>query len=81
MTGKDAAPKRSLLALHDYGMGGSWWWIRARSEREILETFAWVEVVTDPATTARFDGALGVEVAADQDRGRLGLRVRPGQRR
>ncbi|MFD2469273.1 hypothetical protein [Amycolatopsis silviterrae] len=52
MTG-DAVPKRSFLVLHDYGMGGFWWWISARSEREIRETFAWVEVVTDPDVEAR----------------------------
>ncbi|KOG46745.1 hypothetical protein ADK74_12035 [Streptomyces decoyicus] len=34
-------------------MGGSWWWIQARSAREIIETFAWIEVVTDPETVAR----------------------------
>ncbi|MGW2325286.1 hypothetical protein ACWC5C_05920 [Streptomyces sp. NPDC001700] len=55
MTSDDAARrKRPFLVLHDYGMGGVWWRIRARSEREILETFAWVEVVTDPEIVARF---------------------------
>lgn len=28
------------LVLHDYGMGGLWWWIRARSVREVRESFA-----------------------------------------
>lgn len=37
--------KRRFLILHDYGMGGSWWWVRARSAREVLETFAEVEVI------------------------------------
>lgn len=52
--------KRRFLVLQDYGMGGCWWWVRARSEREILETFAWVEVVGDPETVAsrRQDGDL-----------------------
>ncbi|MFJ3868488.1 hypothetical protein [Streptomyces nigra] len=52
--------KRRFLVLHDYGMGGCWWWVRARSEREILETFAWVEVVGDPEAVAsrRQDGDL-----------------------
>ncbi|ANB04259.1 hypothetical protein SAM40697_0296 [Streptomyces ambofaciens] len=36
-------------------MGGSWWWVRARSAREVLETFAWVEVITDPEVVARFE--------------------------
>ncbi|MGV9229716.1 hypothetical protein [Streptomyces nigra] len=50
--------KRRFLVLHDYGMGGCWWWVRARCEREILETFAWVEVVGDPEAVAarRQDG-------------------------
>ncbi|MFI2073537.1 MULTISPECIES: hypothetical protein [Streptomyces] len=52
VTAPDAAPISRFLVLHDYGMGGLWWWIHARSEREILETFAWVEVVTDPETVA-----------------------------
>jgi hypothetical protein len=29
-------------------MGGLWWWIHARSEWEIAQTFAEVEVITDP---------------------------------
>ncbi|WP_324792498.1 hypothetical protein SJX93_00515 [Streptomyces cyaneofuscatus] len=53
MTDNADAPKRPFLLLHDYGMGGSWWWVRARSKREVLETFAWVEVVTDPDAVAR----------------------------
>ncbi|MFI5835854.1 hypothetical protein ACIA5A_19500 [Micromonospora sp. NPDC051300] len=44
------------LVLHDYGMGGLWWWIRAGSVREVRETFAEVEVVDDPAAVARAEG-------------------------
>ncbi|MFF0742519.1 hypothetical protein ACFYVL_19185 [Streptomyces sp. NPDC004111] len=55
------APRR-FLVLHDYGMGGCWWWILARSEREVLETFAWVEVVDDPRTVARFETDEDTEV-------------------
>ncbi|MFK0195871.1 hypothetical protein [Kitasatospora sp. NPDC090308] len=55
MAGNDVAHKRRFLVLHDYGMGGSWWWVRARSAREVLEGLAWVEVITDPETVARFE--------------------------
>lgn len=48
MTDADAGPKARFLVLHDYGMGGVWWWVRARSAREVRETFAEVEVVTRP---------------------------------
>jgi hypothetical protein len=40
-----AADKTRFLILHDYGMGGSWWWVHARSAREVVETFAEVEVI------------------------------------
>lgn len=45
MTGTDAVEKTRFLVLHDYGMGGVWWWVHARSAREVVETFAEVEVV------------------------------------
>ncbi|GAA3822458.1 hypothetical protein [Streptomyces chiangmaiensis] len=48
MTDAAATTKYRFLVLHDYGMGGVWWWVHARSEREVLETFAEVEVVTRP---------------------------------
>ncbi|MGW0856491.1 hypothetical protein [Streptomyces sp. NPDC002690] len=48
MTSPPPAPKSRFLVLHDYGMGGAWWWVHARSSREILETFAEVEVVGSP---------------------------------
>jgi hypothetical protein len=41
------------LVLHDYGMGGRWWWIRASSAAEITDAFAEVEVVSDPEAIAR----------------------------
>ncbi len=37
------------LVVHDYGMGGVWWWVRAASPEEIVETIAEVEVVADPS--------------------------------
>jgi hypothetical protein len=58
---------KRFLVLHDYGMGGLWWWIHARSEREIMETFAEVEVVDDPEDLERFaDGSLD-EVHIDDE--------------
>jgi hypothetical protein len=80
--------KKRFLVLHDYGMGGLWWWIHARSEPEIMHTFAEVEVVTDPETSTRFpEGELaevdidavimpaGLDGLRDQRRGQ---RDRPG---
>ncbi|MFD3513995.1 hypothetical protein [Streptomyces sp. NPDC058657] len=58
---------RRFLALHDYGMGGTWWWIEARSAREVRETFAWTEVVDDPRTVARFEAEGNVEVVGIDD--------------
>ena len=49
----DATASR-FLVLHDYGMGGVWWWVLAKSERQIRETFAEVEVV-DPNSVAGID--------------------------
>lgn len=42
--------KRRFLVQHDYGMGALLWWIEARSVREILETYAEVEVLDDAAS-------------------------------
>jgi hypothetical protein len=68
-----STPKKRFLVLHDYGMGGLWWWIHARSVRQIVETFAEVEVVEDPEIAARFaDGGLD-EVDIDADSMPLGL--------
>lgn len=60
-----AAPVSRFLVLHDYGMGGLWWWIRARSAREILETFAEVEVVEDADVVERAAGQGHDEVDID----------------
>lgn len=50
----DARPaRRAYLVLHDYGMGGLWWWILASSAEEITASFAEVEVVGDPEAIAR----------------------------
>ncbi|MFJ9080395.1 hypothetical protein ACIRO3_34945 [Streptomyces sp. NPDC102278] len=53
MTDTDAAGKTRFLVLHDYGMGALWWWIHARSPREIVETFAEVEVIDRSDTVDR----------------------------
>lgn len=54
-----------FLVVHDYGMGGVWWWVRARSAREILETFAEVEVVESAAAIERAEGWDLDETAVD----------------
>ncbi|MFF3691511.1 hypothetical protein [Streptomyces sp. NPDC002187] len=41
------------LVLHDYGMGGVWWWVWAHSAQEIVEACAEVEVVTDADSVRR----------------------------
>ncbi|WP_411082045.1 hypothetical protein [Streptomyces sp. cmx-18-6] len=55
MTDSDptASPLSRFLVLHDYGMGGSWWWVHARSVREVRERFSDVEVVDSPETVER----------------------------
>jgi hypothetical protein len=45
----DVAGMSRFLVLHDYGMGGLWWWISAPNEAAILDTFAEVEIVSDNA--------------------------------
>ncbi|MCK8679158.1 hypothetical protein [Streptomyces lichenis] len=47
------AGKTRHLVVHDYGMGGVWWWVWAASAEEIPREVAEVEVVTDPETRAR----------------------------
>ncbi|WP_404952929.1 hypothetical protein [Streptomyces sp. 147326] len=59
------APTSRFLVLHDYGMGGSWWWVHATSARHVLETFADVEVVDDAGTIERAESWGLDEVAAD----------------
>jgi len=49
----DQPTRRAYLVLHDYGMGGLWWWIRASSAEEITAAFAEVEVVGNPAAITR----------------------------
>ncbi|MFJ4427694.1 MULTISPECIES: hypothetical protein [Streptomyces] len=89
MTSTDSADKRRFLVLHDYGMGGTWWWVHARSAQQVLETLAWVEVVTDLETVARFEdeeleevdidaslmppGLEGLRAERDAQRGREGF--------
>ncbi|MGP3990119.1 hypothetical protein [Streptomyces sp. 3N207] len=55
MTTSDTPPTSRFLVHHDYGMGGLWWWIRARSRREILERCAEVEVIDTPDQVAKAD--------------------------
>ncbi|MCO6004960.1 hypothetical protein NE236_08195 [Actinoallomurus purpureus] len=53
MTDSPEPAKSRYLVVHDYGMGGLWWWIRASSPEQIVDTFAEVEVVSDPEAVAR----------------------------
>jgi hypothetical protein len=66
MAHPNPANKNRFLLLHDYGMGGVWWWVTARSAREILETFAEVEVVDRPETLvwARTQDLVEVDIDA-----------------
>ncbi|GAA3655565.1 hypothetical protein GCM10022224_018380 [Nonomuraea antimicrobica] len=66
-------PKHRFLVLHDYGMGGLWWWIWARSERELVERLAEVEVVGSPDAVARAETWNLDEVDIDADRLSAGL--------
>jgi hypothetical protein len=61
----DAVSNQRYLVRHDYGMGGLWWWIHARSTREVLETFAEVEVVHAPDDVAQAEGWQLEEVYID----------------
>ncbi|WP_392896429.1 hypothetical protein [Streptomyces sp. LN699] len=53
MTDTDTTRKMRFLVLHDHGMSTSWWWVHARSAREIVEAFAEVEVVDHTDTVDR----------------------------
>jgi 8-oxo-dGTP pyrophosphatase MutT (NUDIX family) len=46
--------KSRYLVLHDYGMGGLWWWVHARSATEIMQRVADVVVITGPDHINRF---------------------------
>ncbi|MDF2711106.1 MAG: hypothetical protein K0R62_6758 [Nonomuraea muscovyensis] len=65
MTDAEAEPKKRFLVLHDYGMGGVWWWVHARSAREVLETFAEVEVIDSPQAVDQAEGWDLAEVDID----------------
>jgi hypothetical protein len=45
--------KTRFLVVHDYGMGGLWWWIWATSAQQIIDTCAELEVVIDPEAVTR----------------------------
>lgn len=78
------ADKSRFLVLHDYGMGGLWWWVHARSAREVLETFAEVEVVDRPEAIAwaEADGLLEVDIdAGEMPAGLDGLRAKRDEQR
>ncbi|WP_198347273.1 hypothetical protein [Nocardia terrae] len=58
-------PKQPFLICHDYGMGGLWWSIHARSAREIAETFAETTVIVDPERLTKLRGFGSKEVDID----------------
>ncbi|QUQ64072.1 hypothetical protein [Kutzneria sp. CA-103260] len=57
--------KQRYLVLHDYGMGGLRWWIHARSAREVLETFAEVEVIDTAAAISQAEERHPEEIDID----------------
>jgi hypothetical protein len=69
VTEADAAPKSRFLVLNDYGMGSMWWWVSARSPREVLETFAEVDIDAS-AMPAVLDG---LRATRDAQRARPGF--------
>lgn len=69
----DDRARRRYLVCHDCGMGGIWWWIAARSAREIVGTFAEVEVVDDPEWIASFNDSDLDEVDIDDSQMPRGL--------
>lgn len=54
-----------FLVLHDAGMGGLWWWVRAESAQEIVERIAEVEVVTESEAAQRAAAWDLIEVSLD----------------
>ncbi|GAA0613210.1 hypothetical protein [Streptomyces crystallinus] len=94
MTSPHSASKARFLVLHDYGMGGTWWWVHARSAGEVLETFAEVEVVDGPDAVERANwdldevdidepampaGLDGLRAKRDAQRGRPGFGALAGR--
>lgn len=53
MSQLDEIGKTRHLVLHDYGMGGLWWWVWAGSAEEIVSACAEVEVITNPDAVSR----------------------------
>ncbi|MEU3558559.1 hypothetical protein ACFWJ4_22920 [Kitasatospora sp. NPDC127067] len=53
MSQQDEVGKTRYLVLHDYGMGGLWWWVWAGSAEEIVSACAEVEVIADPDAVRR----------------------------
>ncbi|MCP9625306.1 hypothetical protein FOH10_24410 [Nocardia otitidiscaviarum] len=70
-----------FLVLHDYGISRAWWWVRASSPREILETFAEVEVIEDEELLEQARHLRLDETAVDADDLPPGLRDLRDQRR
>jgi hypothetical protein len=58
--------KKQFLVVHDYGMGGLWALIQARSKEDILSRFEDIELV-DPCPVWMSDGRLGTLECFDID--------------
>ncbi|MFD8492623.1 hypothetical protein [Amycolatopsis sp. NPDC059657] len=53
------------LVVHDYGMGGLWWWLIAGSPEEIVLALSETEVVSDAETIHQAEGWSLEEVELD----------------
>jgi hypothetical protein len=72
---------RRYLVVHDYGMGGLWWWIWASSPEEIVETLAGVEVVDESSAAGAGEDIEEVRLDALVDQSLIDMRDRRAAQR